>query len=579
MASEPQSFLVENKPQVDSIQKAVVARDEEKDFRSSLGRIQKRDSAIPSKPAATESQLDIEDEENVSLRFLPGVLTQLTSEKATPVDDEVKNTASGAASQTSSSDGDTSGHVTPKTPTTPRLDRFIIKKKDTKSVEMKQEQSISSAEFTSSLGTEKEGGSQSGVVLSLKDKPGDISTESFLSSLSTVQPKNEPVSTETTTGTVPPDTQHSQDTSLSSVSRSTASTDNTNDATEDVSKHKTVEIPTKALKISTAGILKMSDVSEPVDAKQNKDEPQPIVPQSTPLDHPSVTQSAASQPSSASESTQPSSEFKTVGDIQTITTISLSGKNEGPKQSRQRLLSPSSFNTASHGPLPGTFPPYHTPPVDHAYHPGPVPTYPPQANPAAFIPLHQQAPPPFGYPPPPPLPMIFPQNNPQNQIHAPTWGQALPPSTCFPQPVPEAIAGPPQSYSTPRFPSSSMLNVPPLNKSDQGSELWDRKSRALADPFKKDDRDHYGRYRHKSQHYERERRKARSRSRSKSRSRSRSRSRSMQRHKSKHSREDRHGEKRKERHHSSHHRDRDRDKQRRDSDHEKHRRDSRDGHS
>ncbi|KAF5898758.1 PHD finger protein 3-like, partial [Clarias magur] len=499
-ASEPPSFLVEKKPQVEPVQKAAVAQDEERDFISSLGRIQKKDSANPSKPAATESRLDIEDEENVSLRFLPGVLTKPTSDKkATPADDEVKNTTSVALGQASSSDADTSGCVTPKTPTTPRLERFIIKKKDPKSVEAKQESSGSTEEIRSPQGKEKD--PQGGVVLSLKDKPGDVSTETFLASLSTVQPKTEPDCTEAKKDITPPSTQPSPDVNPSPVfaSVSAASKDNTNETTEDVSNDKNVESPTKSLKPTTTGILKKTDASEPVDVTQsslNKDVPQPKVTQSpTPSEQPSVSQSAPSQPSSATDSALTPSEFKAVEDIQTITTISLSGKNEVPKPSRQRLLSPPPpFNTASHGPPPATFPPYHAAPAAHAYHPGPVPTFPPQSNPAPFIPIHQQAPPPFNYPPPlpPPPPMMFPQND---QMRAPPWAQTVLPPACFPQPVPEPVSGPPpqaQSFTTPIFPDSSMLNVPPLNKSDPGSELWDGKSRPLADPFKKDDRDHYG---------------------------------------------------------------------------------------
>ncbi|KAI5087904.1 PHD finger protein 3 isoform X1 [Silurus meridionalis] len=549
--SEPPSFLLETKPQVDSTPKPVVVRDEEREFISSLGRIQKKESANPGKSAGTESRLDAEDEENVSLRFLPGVLTRPKSDKATS-DDEAKNATGSAVSQTSSSDGQTSGHGTPKTPTTPRLDRFIIKKKDPKPGEIKQEPSGSSVELTTSPGKEKEGG----VVLSLKDKPGDVSTETFLSSLSSVQQTAEPDSTETKGNTPPPSTQSSQDPNLSIEPAPGPLTESTNDTTEDVSKHKTEDI-------TTPGILQKTDVSEPVNTKPSsatQDLPQPKVAQSTRPDQSSVSQCAPSRQPSAPESAQPQSEFKVVEDIQTITTISLSGKCEGVKQSR-RLLNPPTF--ASHGPPPAPFPPYHTTPVDHAYHPGPVPTYPPPSNPAPFIP------PPFSYPPPLPPPMLFPHNDPPNPMHVPPWVPAVPPPACFPQAIPEAVGGPPQPYTTPRFPDSAMLNMPPLNKGDQGSELWDRKSRPLEEPFKKDDRDHYGgRYKHKSQHYERERHKPRSRSRSRSKSRSRSRSR--HRHKSKHS----HGERRKERHHSGHHRDR--DKQRRDSDHEKH---SRDRHS
>lgn len=247
-----------------------------------------------------------------------------------------------------------------------------------------------------------------------------------------------------------------------------------------------------------------------------------VTPNLTSATHES-TPGATSAPSSAAldatPATPPTSEFNAIDDIQKITTISFSGKNEAPKQSRLRLLGPKTYNTGHCPPAP-TFPPY---PLA-----GIIPNpYPPQSTPVPFIPL-----PPFGYlPGQPPPPMVFPPNETQMQLHGPPWVPPvpLPPQACFPQAVPEAT--PVSSYGSSK------------------SDAWEKKA------YKKDD---YERHRHK-RHHERDRRQSRSRSRHRSHSRSR------HRHKSKHSQEEK-----KERHHSSHYRDRSRSRDRRDS---------RDGHS
>uniref|UniRef100_A0AAY5EJJ7 PHD finger protein 3 n=1 Tax=Electrophorus electricus TaxID=8005 RepID=A0AAY5EJJ7_ELEEL len=495
--SEAPSFLPENKPQVDPAQKTVVGRDEERNFISTLGRIHKKDAVAVIKSTTDETLLEMEDDENVSLRFLPGVLTQPTAGKNPLAGDDGKSTSSSAVSHSSTADGSTLGSVTARTPTAPRLDRFIIKKKESKPVKTEHEPTGSSKE-TGLQGKEKE----SGVVFSLKNKPGDVSTEMFLSSLSTTQPKTESINDETKGDA---NAHPSQETNVLPGASSALSEDSANSSTRADAKIETMASPTKTQKPLASGILKKTSLSEAGDSTQLASE----------TDVPQLKVTPA----------KPLSEFKAVEDIQTISTISYTGKNEGQKQSRPRLVSPTPFNTG-----------------------GP------------FRPL---APPPFSYHPGPPPPMIFPQPDPQNQLHAPPWTQPAPSQGCFPQPVPEVVAGPPLSYTTRRFPDSTLPTPPPSSKGEKGpelnyEELWDRQPKRSEEPFKKDERDHYGRHRHKSRHQEVEKHRARSRSWTKSRSRSKSRSKS-------HSRK---------RHHSSHHKDK-----RRSRDQEKHRRDSRDRHS
>uniref|UniRef100_A0AAR2IVB7 PHD finger protein 3 n=1 Tax=Pygocentrus nattereri TaxID=42514 RepID=A0AAR2IVB7_PYGNA len=242
-ASEAPSFLKENKPQVDPVQKTGTPRDEERNFISSLGRIHKKDTPSLIKSTA-EEPLELEDDENVSLRFLPGVLTQPKSGKTVPAGDDVKDTISSTISQTSATESTTSGSVTPKTPTTPRLDRFIIKKKEPKPVKTEEEPSSSSAEM-SSQGKEKESGGTSAVILSLKDKPGDVSTETFLSSLAAAQPKVESSSTETKSDS---SERPSQETNLLPASSSTTSKDSTSDIPEVVSNNENILNPATTTK-------------------------------------------------------------------------------------------------------------------------------------------------------------------------------------------------------------------------------------------------------------------------------------------------------------------------------------------
>ncbi|XP_026100712.1 LOW QUALITY PROTEIN: PHD finger protein 3-like [Carassius auratus] len=492
---EAPSFLAESKPHVDYPQKAPAVQDVS---------IQKKDTADLIKSVVEEPILDTETEENVSLRFLPGVL-KLPGNAASSLSDTVKGDPTTTVTKTPAVDSENHGEIHPKsTATAPRLDRFIIKKKDPKAVKTEQAPSSSSLETNS----EKR---ESGVIFSLSDKPADVSTESFLSSLTAAKPKDESVS-----GSIAaPASQETSETTSSDPLK-----DSVNYGSSSVPKNETISSPTKCLK--TPGILKTpASSAEPTELK-------PQQPESN------SEKKVAPQPS-----VQPSQECKAIEDIQAITTISSIGKNEGPKQPRTSSFSPKLYNPAL---------------IFHSYHAGPPDPqyYPPPANPAPFLPLQSQVPPPFPFPPGPPPPQMFPQNDPH--MLAPPWSQTVPPQT---------LPAPPLTYE------SSLPTSSPLSKDEKGSEksysdLGDKPSRKSDETYRKDnkDRDHYDRHHHKSRHYDRDREKHRDRSHS---------------HKERHSKEDRYDRQR-ERHHSSSHY-RDRDKHRRDSDHEKHRRDSRDRRS
>ncbi|XP_050981715.1 PHD finger protein 3 [Labeo rohita] len=446
--SEAPSFLAESKPHVDYPQKAPVAQDVERSFISTLGSMRKKDSADLIKSVVEEPILDTETDENVSLRFLPGVL-KLPGIVTSSSNDTVKSdtTTTVSKSPTVDTGNNTEIHSKP-TATTPRLDRFIIKKKDPKAVKTEQAPSSSSLETS----TEKK---ESGVILSLSDKPADVSTESFLSSLTVAKPKEESVSG----STAAPD---SQETTSSDVLK-----DSVNDSSCFVPKNEIVSSPTKTLKTSPPGILKTASSSaEPIEVK-----PQ--------------------QPESNSEkkvTPQPSAqECKAIEDIQAITTISSIGKNEGLKQSRTSSFNPKVYNQT---------------PIFHSYHAGPPDPqyYPPPANPAPYLP--PQVPPPFPFPPGPPPPQMFPQSDPH--MLPPPWAQTVPPQT---------HSAPPLTYE------SSLPTSSPLSKDEKASEksygdLGEKPSRRSDETYRKDnrDRDHYDRHHHKSRHYDRDREKHRDRS-------------------------------------------------------------------
>lgn len=484
--SEAPSFLAESKPLVDYPQKAPAAQDAEQSFISALASTRKKDTADLIKSVVEEPVLDTETEENVSLRFLPGVL-KLPGYAASSSSDTVKSDSTTTVTKTPTVDSGNHADSHPKpTATASRFDRFIIKKKDPKAVKTEKAPSSSSLETNS----EKK---ESGVILSLSDKPADVSTESFLSSLTAAKPKDESVSG----STAAPACQETSETISSDALK-----DSVNDNSSSVPKNETVSSPTTSLKTSP-GILQTPPLSaEPTELK------------------PQQSESNSEKKLTPQPSVQPPQDSKAIEDIQAINTISSIGKNEGPKQSR------TSFNSFN--------PKVYNPAIFHSYRAGPPdPQYfPPPANPAPFLPLQSQVPPPFPFPLGPPPSQMLPQSDPH--MLAPPWPQTVPPQT---------LPTPPLTNE------SSLLTALPLNKDEKGSEksygdLGDKPSRRSDETYRKDnrDRDHYDRHHHKSKHYDRDREKHRDRSHS---------------HKERHSKEDRHDRQRERHHSSSHYLDRD----------------------
>ncbi|KAA0718215.1 PHD finger protein 3 [Triplophysa tibetana] len=520
--SEAPSFLAESKTQVEFKPKDPVMQEVDTSIISGiLGTSHKIDTADLIKSIVNEPILDTEADENVSLRFLPGVL-KLPGNATTESNNE-KGDSSATASKTPNVDsGSHAGNITKTPSSASRLDRFVIKKKDSKSVKTEQAPSSSGQE---NEGKEKEINPQS-TTLSLSDKPADVSTESFLSSLAAAKPKEEATQTaDSSSSTAAPTKPES--TTLN------ASHDSIPDSSCSVPKNETLSSPNTTLKTPPSCILKKVSTD-----KETSD-----------LQPPVSTSETSQQPPA-----QPSQECKGVEDIQTITTISSAGKNESLKPSRTPSFNPTVYNPLSKAPPPSpVFPSYHTGAPEHQYHPTQVHNYPPPSNPAPFIPVQPQAPPPFTFPTGHPAIQIFHQSDLQSRTIAPPWLQTIPPQT---------PAVPPPTYETQSLPESSLPPSSSASIDEKASEKYDgdKPCRRSEETCRKDDRDH-DRHHHKSRQHDRDREKHRERSHS---------------HKDRHSKDDRH-ERSREKHHSSHHRDR--DKHRRDSDYDKHRRDSRDRRS
>ncbi|XP_051946392.1 PHD finger protein 3-like isoform X2 [Xyrauchen texanus] len=527
--SDAPSFLEESKPQVNDKQKASMTQDVDQSFIGVLGTTHTKDPADLIKSVVEDEPiLDTETDENVSLRFLPGVL-KLPGITTFTSSDNVKSVSTTPVPKTSTVDGGNQAGIQPKyTSSSPRLDRFVIKKKDPKTVKTEEAPSNSSLE-TRSEANKKERNPQSGVVLSLSDKPPDVSTDSFLSSLAMAKPKEDSSNTNTKSSTAAPTSQETNETTLLDVSKDAVS-----DSSNFGPKNKTVSSPTKTLKTPPPGILKKWSSSS-CDSTD-------LQPQQSLSNSEISQQKVTLQPPS-----QLALECKVIDEIQPITIISSTGINEGLKQSRSSSFNPNVYSPPSQVPPPPAFSSYHTGAPEHQYHPRPVHNYPPPANPAPFLPLQSSPPFPFCLVPPPP--QVFPQTDPQSHMLAPPWPQAL---------HPPMLPGPPVIYETQRLPEPSLSTPLPSSKDEKGSDMSSRRSE---ETYRKEDRDRYDRQHHKSKYYDRDREKHRDRSHS---------------HKDRHSKDDRY-ERPKEWHSSSssssssHYR--------RDSDHEKHRRDSRDRRS
>ncbi|KAM9345344.1 uncharacterized protein phf3 [Symphorus nematophorus] len=492
-------------------------------------------------PSASEETNNQEPQK--PLRFLPGVLVGWGGELP-PLPDVVGKPAMAAddtqktpsAPKTEASTGNT------KSPTAaaPR-ERFVIKKKEAKSV--KAEPELSSPTDTSAANNSP--GKDAAVVthaasVSLKDKPPDVSTEAFLASLSTA-----PSGTETNSAALA----NKGDAGL--LSESEKGTSEGNPLSQAGSTH------TNSSKPPLSGILKKSSAYSSVNEdkttvlqKDKANHPAPLSPKPV-----SVLSSTRNEPITPfHQGFLQFSQAKNKPEEENQTTIrSFPIEKEDPGVSQAGAIVTQTV-----------YPPAVQEPQAAAYTEAPELQHDalPVCSPAAPVPSQQQQPQvpgSYNYPSGP---------HTQDQNHSTPWAQD---STSHTLPVLQSQ--PAESYSTepPGRPPSLAKDYKRVE--DRYNDPWER-------PRNTEDRDHHGRHGHhrdshhgkKSRHHDREREKKHDRSHDdKYRERSRHHGHS----------EDRYGEKRKERQHSDDYssRHKDRHRHRRDSDYENGRRSSRDSYS
>uniref|UniRef100_A0A667YMX8 PHD finger protein 3 n=1 Tax=Myripristis murdjan TaxID=586833 RepID=A0A667YMX8_9TELE len=574
--NETARIIPESKPVTVAASDTRVTEEDEKFYFSSLPAAHTKET---DKPLNTVEDADVtqsfeeasasEDINNQEpkkpLRFLPGVLVGWGGELPPLPDVGGKPTTKAdnpqKTQQATKEDAASSGNST-KSPTaaTPR-ERFVIKKKESKTV--KTEPEVSSQTDTSVpnnlLGKDGAMVTHSASV-SLKDKPPDVSTEAFLASLSTAPSGNEAssaVSANKGDVSLLSETEKGKPEGNSSLhSKSQATSDNANSS-----------------KPPLSGILKKSSAYSSVaegkkmeEAQKGKtSQPSPLSPQPVP-----VLSSTRNDPVPLSQHgySHPSQEDHKPGDEIQPNIRSSHSEREDPSMPQDGPMATSTVYTPSgQGPQAPSYVPLHTEASEFQHDSVMAPAVPPFSNAASF-PLEQQLPQvpgSYDYPAAPP-PSTFP---PQEQNHIAPWTQDSAMVLCAP---PGLQSQYPDSYS------ESSGQPAPLAKDykrpeDRYSDPWER-------PRHTEDSDHYRRHSHhsdthhgkKSRHHDRERGKKHERSHEdKYRERSRHHGHS----------EDRHGERRKERHHSDDYsrRHKDKHRHRRDSDHENGRRSSRDSYS
>lgn len=470
-----------------------------------------------------------------------------------------------SAPQTSKADGGAAA-TTPGSATTTkspsagahRQTGFVIKKREPKTVKAEEPVSSSLAETSTANNNalaKEEGVAYRGPSVSLKDKPPDVSTESFLASLST-DPNTDGSLNKGDLALCEKD--KSKEEKIPTLLSPTA----TSNASVEESVPTPKPLPSGILKKSSA-YSNMTEEPTAVQSAGSQDHPQPVPVLTTRKYRPMAAQHG-----------YPSHHHQT-------------GYRRPPPDHGPLQVGP-------YGPIPlqpGG------PPVDFQYQP--APPVPPFGNTAPPPFQHPpQLPTNFSYPTGPPPPMMYPPpHDPQMQNHAgiTQWAQPGPGPTSpnsFPGGLPLAYGGDPQRFASAE---SSNPNLPPSTaaKEDQKgaaerilySNPWDRQP---GSGHKKEDRDQYGRHRHhsesrhgeKSRNHSQEGGKKRDRSRSRERDRSKDSS-SHHRGSRHHSKDERHGhsERRKERHHSDGDHGNRHKHSRRDSDYEKSRRSSKDSHS
>ncbi|CAN9499899.1 unnamed protein product [Ophioblennius macclurei] len=497
-------------------------------------------------PSAPENS----QEAQKPLRFLPGVLVgwggelpplpDVGGKSGTTASDTPKNQPAPKAEAAS-------GNSKSPTAAAPR-ERFVIKKKEAKPVKTESELPGPADPSAANNSSGKDAAAVNyGALVSLKDKPPDVSTDAFLASLSTAPGGTEMSVAGGTNkgdaGLLSETEKVTTDGNPCSQSESQASTDHTSSSKPPLSG-----ILKKSSAYSTA-----TEDKTTAPQKQKASPPDPSAPKPVPVSsgkrndlivpfHQGYLQLAAQAKH------KPEEQNRTAA--QSVPSKKEDAGSAQPADETQETLSP----TPDPEPEATADTQASTPQQDLVTTPTP-PEY--NSTPPFFSQQQQQqsqVPGSYNYPAAPPPDTFSSPPHTQGLNHNAQWAQ-----DSVSQASPGSQSQYPESYSAP---------FQAKRPEERYSDPWER-------PRNTEDKDHHGRHRDshhgkKSRHHDREREKKHERSHEdKHRDRSRHHGHS----------EDRHAEKRKERHHSDEYSSRHRHRHRRDSDYENGRRGSKDSYS
>ncbi|MBN3320822.1 PHF3 protein, partial [Atractosteus spatula] len=490
--SSSSRFLPEKRTKVDLSNESEDGPDEQNDFFNPLkvvapkhlGKPQQsgQDEAEDEKQQHEEAPIVVESnvqEPPKPLRFLPGVLVGWDNQPSTldlaskplPMDiiQSLLGTTEKAPEKETTGDGASSENIASKNPSSngPKLDRFIVKKKEAKIVTTEQ-QSNPNDKCTANDSSDVEPSSGPSPV-SLKDKPPDVSTEAFLANLPTAQAGKE---------------------------EDTLSENKVDAQKEELHKAQLKSEGSSA----TEKIGNISSVSPAVSCA-SAEEQQPTVSKS------SVFSGSVKDPRQTVGRILKSSPAPYLSQKQSFNDDdahrNAQEKEVSFKAENVHSVSIGVFPQGGPAPPPSSFPPLHASGPEFQYHSIPAPGFPGQNNAVPqFQPQLQPMPPNFSFPRA--APPMFHQPEPEGPSHAAPWPGAGPPLPGFPPR--HLLPGPAPPYEPPRYGGSGK---PLPSKEDKVperrySDHWDRQPHYSDDAYKRDHGSQQGRQRFYSEsHHER----------------------------------------------------------------------------
>ncbi|XP_015218370.2 PHD finger protein 3 isoform X1 [Lepisosteus oculatus] len=569
--SSSSRFLPEKRTKVDLPNESEDGPDEQNDFFNPLkvvapkhlGKAQQsgQDEAEDEKQQHEEAPIVVESnvqEPPKPLRFLPGVLVGWDNQPSTldlaskplPMDiiQSLLGTTEKAPEKETTGDGVSSENIASKNPSSngPKLDRFIVKKKEAKIVTIEQQSNPNDkCTANDSSGVEPSSGPS---PVSLKDKPPDVSTEAFLANLPTAQAgkeedtlsenkvenkvfaqkeelhkaqlKSEGSSATEKIGNIssvsPAVSSASAEEQQPTVSKSSVFSGSVKDPRQTVGR---------ILKSSPAPYLSQKQSFNDDDGHRNAQEKEvsfkaenvhsgsignPIPREHTPVFNVPVLNTDIQCSSARAVGTPQGYSYQQAltrqEEVQNISTAPSFAKGADlnmPVQGHPQGPPVGVFPQGGPAPPPSSFPPLHASGPEFQYHSIPAPGFPGQNNSVPqFQPQLQPMPPNFSFPRA--APPMFHQPEPEGPSHGASWPRAGPPLPGFPPR--HLLPGPAPPYEPARYVGSGK---PLPSKEDKGperrySDHWDRQPHYSDDAYKRDHGSQQGRQRFYSEsHHER----------------------------------------------------------------------------